>query len=135
MPKHVHAEIIKAWADGAEIEFKSSNMLDWTPAGATPGWSPHIQYRVRHKWQKEIDAQAAGKAVQYQRPGSEIWWDGHWDFHGSGKYRIRPESVVKTTTYVFLNIAGVVYVDVASGKANLELTFEDDTLIKSRAIK
>jgi hypothetical protein len=48
MPKHVHCELIKAWADGAEIEFFNPFSEDWktTPA---PKWNLNVQYRVKPK--------------------------------------------------------------------------------------
>ena len=33
---HEHAELIKAWADGAEIEYQSPNSGDWYVC--TPAW-------------------------------------------------------------------------------------------------
>lgn len=53
MAKHVHSEVIKAWADGAEIEYKStlSGGL-WRPLDYQPSWDPEIQYRVKPKQQE-----------------------------------------------------------------------------------
>ena len=45
MKPHVHAELIKKWADGAEIEVKSHGDA-WIPAGL-PGWYPANEYRVK----------------------------------------------------------------------------------------
>lgn len=44
---HVHAEVIKAWADGAEVEFKSS-INEWRNA-IDPAFVPHIEYRIKPK--------------------------------------------------------------------------------------
>ena len=41
--KHKHAEVIKAWADGASIEFKSKN--GWSLCN-DPGWDVNLEYRV-----------------------------------------------------------------------------------------
>ena len=41
---HKHAELIKAWADGAEIECKGSN--GWYPT-SSPLWDPTITYRIK----------------------------------------------------------------------------------------
>jgi len=42
---HVHAALIKAWADGAVIEcFQSEG--DWYVINQ-PTWSPHLKYRIK----------------------------------------------------------------------------------------
>ena len=43
---HKHAELIKAWADGAEIEWQSSNGT-WVPS-LEPTWNyPEGRYRIK----------------------------------------------------------------------------------------
>lgn len=47
---HVHAEVIKAWADGAEIEWKGNCVTDkWRSLAGDcyPHWHSHINYRVK----------------------------------------------------------------------------------------
>jgi len=46
MKPHVHAEIIKAWADGAHIEYLSERTNCWWSC-VSPDWLPHIQYRIK----------------------------------------------------------------------------------------
>jgi hypothetical protein len=41
---HKHAELIKAWADGAEIQAKSENV--WLDC-RMPDWWPDTQYRIK----------------------------------------------------------------------------------------
>ena len=43
---HKHAELIKAWADGAEIEYWSEFQNQWKDA-YTPNWELRIQYRIK----------------------------------------------------------------------------------------
>ena len=43
---HKHAALIKAWADGAQIEYLDSYGR-WENAGSTPAWNPGVQYRVK----------------------------------------------------------------------------------------
>jgi hypothetical protein len=72
---HKHAAIIKAWADGAEIESRTSDRSDWI-ACHTPRWHLEVEYRVkpatiadiaRNRWHQ---VQAFGdKALQ----GDYIW--------------------------------------------------------------
>jgi hypothetical protein len=46
MKPHKHAELIKAWADGAEIEFSESLYGDWIPT-KQPEWSEKLNYRIK----------------------------------------------------------------------------------------
>jgi hypothetical protein len=43
--KHKHAELIKAWADGAEIESRRITG-EWLPCD-TPVWRMNIEYRIK----------------------------------------------------------------------------------------
>jgi len=43
---HKHAEFIKAWADGAEIEFRYVSCDEWRTAD-NPTWSLYIHYRIK----------------------------------------------------------------------------------------
>ena len=43
---HKHAEAIKAWADGAEIEFFSSTFKEWL-GNSTPSWHEDVSYRIK----------------------------------------------------------------------------------------
>lgn len=48
--KREHSEIIKAWADGKEIEFEI-NSGEWIDCTNSPGWLPGVKYRIkRKKW-------------------------------------------------------------------------------------
>jgi hypothetical protein len=51
--KHIHADLIKAWADGAEIEVIST-AGDWVIA-SHPGWSAMAFYRIKPQPPKEPD--------------------------------------------------------------------------------
>ena len=44
--KHKHAELIKAWADGAEIEYKRPFDLSWGSI-ESPSWSENVEYRIK----------------------------------------------------------------------------------------
>lgn len=48
MTPHVHADLIKAWADGAEIEVQSSTGGTWAPA-PNPKWLCDQSYRIKPK--------------------------------------------------------------------------------------
>lgn len=63
MKPHKHAELIKAWADGAEIEFRKSFHVAG-PGGGTcftdwksklhDSWQEHIQYRIKPKPKPDV---------------------------------------------------------------------------------
>ena len=44
---HVHAEIIKAWADGAEIQFHNGGKLGTWEDTIKPIWNPQFKYRIK----------------------------------------------------------------------------------------
>ena len=44
MKPHKHAELIKLWADGAEIEYEYDGR--WTPV-EPPAWETSVQYRIK----------------------------------------------------------------------------------------
>ena len=43
---HKHAALIKAWADGATIQYRVSEVADWHDA-STPCWHPARAYRIK----------------------------------------------------------------------------------------
>lgn len=43
---HKHAELIKAWADGAEIETRWSDAQAWIPR-KDPDWNKNFEYRIK----------------------------------------------------------------------------------------
>ena len=47
MKPHKHAELIKAWADGAEIEYLFGE-YGWTSA-SRPTWDEENEYRIKHE--------------------------------------------------------------------------------------
>lgn len=47
MKPHVHAEVIKAWADGTEIEFRTPGCIAHWEIVENPSWNPDKQYRVK----------------------------------------------------------------------------------------
>ena len=49
---HVHAEAIKAWADGYEIEFFCSGLNEWI-GNLTPSWYEDISYRIKQSKPKD----------------------------------------------------------------------------------
>ena len=50
---HKHAALIKAWADGAAIEFGSSTAEEWTTT-TTPLWDVNTEYRIKPEEKKPV---------------------------------------------------------------------------------
>ena len=107
---HKHAAVIKAWADGAAIEYRPSTdqafeVLDY------PAFDGLGEYRVKpapvkHKWQDCIDAQDAGKQMQLKGPCQEDWEDARgWLMFNDVEtlYRVKP----KTVNYRLAVVKGV----------------------------
>jgi hypothetical protein len=59
--KHKWHNEIKAWADGARIQYKPNNMLSfWEtyPGTITPAWNnPQLQFRIFREWYENIPQQ------------------------------------------------------------------------------
>lgn len=43
---HVHAEVIKAWADGAVIEYRHDSTHEWRTT-VCPNWNHYTEYRIK----------------------------------------------------------------------------------------
>jgi hypothetical protein len=46
MNPHKHAEVIKAWADGKDIEIRLTPESAWVDT-TKPSWDEHFEYRVK----------------------------------------------------------------------------------------
>lgn len=71
-PPHKHAELIKAWADGAEIENENSKG-EWVPA-LTPTWNLSWTYRIKpQKSTKDIKLEELeAKALELAKEIKEL---------------------------------------------------------------
>lgn len=59
---HKHAELIKQWADGAEIEWHCYFSNKWYDASLSPSWDNDTEFRVKPV-KKEIELRGTGKAI------------------------------------------------------------------------
>ena len=157
---HKHAAVIKAWADGAVIEWRHPHKTeqDWEEI-TIPRWYPDYLYRVKptpHKWQAVMDAGAAGKAFQYRqcrsvvgeppRPDTEpgYRWQDWNDPVGALRstawnspyleFRIKPEVCERYTYSLPFNNGWADQTSYRKPKDNLKLTFEDTKLIKAEVL-
>lgn len=100
---HKHAVYLHAIAEGQAVEYRSANpgpFESWkTLTSLSVLDSAVYDFRVRpHRWQREIDAQKAGQAVQGRRIGEPAWFDqrdgAEWDFdRPDSEFRIKPNIV------------------------------------------
>ena len=44
---HKHSELIKLWADGAEIQVFHPNLDTWEDCTYNPSWNVNIKYRIK----------------------------------------------------------------------------------------
>ena len=56
MKPHKHAEIIKAWADGAEIEFRTHHNIKWSPVVKGWSWDSAVicEYRIKPQPKSDV---------------------------------------------------------------------------------
>lgn len=72
---HKHAEIIKAWADGAKIEFRSGADKSWYLLDSTdPYWIPGFEYRIKPP--RKTPGQVFFEAI---RPKAQCDWKDVFD--------------------------------------------------------
>jgi hypothetical protein len=67
MKPHKHAELIKAWADGAEIEFQDSEGV-W--GVGIPKWNPDSVYRIKPEPKPDVVLYSIVHRVSYGLPCS-----------------------------------------------------------------
>lgn len=67
--KHIHHDLIIAWAKGAGIEFLHSD--EWM-AAPTPNWDIHKTYRIAPTKKQELQAQIAELEAQKQELQKEL---------------------------------------------------------------
>lgn len=54
MKPHKHAELIKAWADGAKIEVYSERRNEWVLCESQPIWVDNCEYRIKPEPKPDI---------------------------------------------------------------------------------
>jgi hypothetical protein len=75
MKPHKHAEIIKAWADGASIQVKTRGM--WLTCGS-PNWMEDKEYRIKAEPKPDI---SRTMIVEYSKTMDRFFIrkDEHWE--------------------------------------------------------
>ncbi len=52
--RHKHADLIHAWAEGAEIEYLSTMGYGWRRPGGTPLWDESETYRIKPEKKPDV---------------------------------------------------------------------------------
>lgn len=76
---HKYAACIKAWADGEEIEFLSSEG-EWLRLAHTPGWAAE-HYRIKPKFEKRYLYAYFSLAFGCWKVSDEYYSDSEWKRH------------------------------------------------------
>lgn len=71
MPAHKHAEAIKAWADGAQIQSKKWNCDEWVDC--IPQWVEEREYRVKPVPLCQIEGRDVFPGDKLWHRTAEIW--------------------------------------------------------------
>ena len=74
MKPHKHAELIKAWADGAEIQWAGAHYKDGTKRWTTienPMWDEDAEYRIKPEPRPDIMVEIY--LQYYPDSGVEMW--------------------------------------------------------------
>ena len=90
--KHKHCDLIKAWADGAEIQQKHPvDPTKWEEISKYPSWSDGMEYRIKpktfkyrlaliqgwdHPWVNAATSEA--EAINMEGTSSFVRWLGDW---------------------------------------------------------
>ena len=102
MKPHKHAELIKAWADGREIEVFNEGNNCWEVC--TPGWYGSVKYRLRDPY-RELKAAAADptKQVRCKEIGNWAEANSSWEWcFPPEEYEIRDKPVEKVKLLAYL---------------------------------
>ena len=78
--KHKHCDLIKAWADGAEIQYKEMFMPTWSDTWDNkPGWCEDTEYRIKPKTIKYRVALFTDNSLAVSSEADAKYWEeNHW---------------------------------------------------------
>jgi hypothetical protein len=88
---HKHADLIKAWADGADIQQRYDAVKEWQPIDQFPSWAENFEYRIKpntvkyrlYLWEnnmEEFSVEALNSTEDYAPEASVgfVRWLGDW---------------------------------------------------------
>ena len=95
--RHIHAELIKAWADGAEIQFKSKEPFDdWQDCTDDPDWNEtegECYYRIKPEPKPDVVEEMTlfwNKAVKFKPPTINVspWLNDARHYQELGNFKL-----------------------------------------------
>lgn len=76
---HVHAELIKAWADGAKIQFKRNIGGMWFDIDS-PSWAPNLLYRIKPEPKPDVTSYACVVGLgAHRKPTVKMSSSSNWN--------------------------------------------------------
>ena len=93
---HKHADVIKAWADGASVQVRIpdsgrySDKWEDIPKHKIPRWEEMLEYRVKPEHKPDVVTYSALKGVcEYRRPKIISSSNSNWNHCGYPSYTNR----------------------------------------------
>ncbi len=71
MKPHKHAELIKAWADGAQIEFKNIHN-EWQSDKGNIIWNEYMEFRIKPEPKPDV---VQSLHIYFNHESNEWFWD------------------------------------------------------------
>jgi len=110
MKPHVHAEAIKAWADGAVIEHWQDGIWE---VSNPPMWRDGEHYRVKDPYHHHLKEAAADPTKQIRLIHSD-WRDSdykwNWNFQPEDyEIRDKPKAKIKMWQWIYQEQSGAIY--------------------------
>jgi len=95
MPRHKHADLIIAWANGAKIEYWHAGHEKWLDIDANPSWWYNVEYRIKPEPKPDIVRYARASFTEYHFKSFESMDDNkkrtgtYWSINKSGVDNIK----------------------------------------------
>jgi hypothetical protein len=106
---HKHAAVIKAWADGAEIECLHRGLQTWRMSHQ-PLWNEDAEYRIADPYRELKEAHARGETIECKgtdgwfKVASPTWWPGT-EYRIHDQYRDLKEAHARGEKIEFCNLS------------------------------
>jgi hypothetical protein len=70
---HKHADLIKAWADGAEIEYLNIGSASVWASVTSPRWDGHGEYRIKPEPKLDIEKYCRATSIEIDAMTSHLY--------------------------------------------------------------